>query len=146
MVLHKSSFENTPNKVLKVIAVALDQREKKWTNEQMELHKRKVEEKLTKAKNQSQYTNKLLLQCKSWKWPVSSIDELNGILNKKPDMAEQIVKTELTYYRNTHKAEMIASPSLFKLNKISLEERLTNLCVLLGDVNDRSINYGSSWK
>ena len=139
MVLHKSTFENTPYKILKTIATILNVREKEWTDDQKRLHKLKVEEKLEKAKNQSQYTNKLLNQCKSWRGPVCSIDELNTILSEKPDMMEQIVRTELTYYRNTHKAEVIASPSLFKLNKISHEERLTNLCVLLGGMSDRSI-------
>ena len=41
------------------------------------------------------------------------------------------VKTELTYYKHTHHSENIAAPSLFKLNKISHEERLSNLCILL---------------
>ena len=54
-------------------------------------------------------------------------------------MVEQIVRTELSYYRNTHKADVIASPSLFKLNKITHEEQLTNLCVMLGGMNNRLI-------
>ena len=37
----------------------------------------------------------------------------------------------MAYYRNTHRSEVIASPLLFKLNKVTHEERLTNLCVLL---------------
>ena len=138
MVLHQYSFENTPNKTVKKIAAILNQRESEWSKEQQILHRLKIEEKIKKAKNLSQYTNKLLLQCKSWKGPVISIYELTGILNAKPDMGEQIVRRELSYYRNTHKSDVIASPTLFKLNKITHEERLTNLCVLLGGMNNRS--------
>ena len=46
---------------------------------------------------------------------------------------EQFIKMELTFYRNTYKSDMIAHPDLFKLNKISHEERLKNLLVLLSD-------------
>ena len=138
MVLHQYSFENTPNKTVKKIAAILNQRESEWSKEQQILHRLKIEEKIKRAKNLSQYTNKLLLQCKSWKGPVISIYELTGILNAKPDMGEQIVRRELSYYRNTHKSDVIASPTLFKLNKITHEERLTNLCVLLGGMNNRS--------
>ena len=137
MVLHNSSFENVHNKV---VATTLDNREIEWINDQNRLHKLKLEEKFEKARNQSQYTIKLLQQRKSWGGPVSSIDELNVKLHENPDKMEQIVKTELTFYRNTHKAEVIATCSLFKLNKISHEDRLTNLCVLLGGISDRFIN------
>ena len=135
MVLHGSSFQNTPNKILKVVAANLDKREKVWTDQQMILHKQKIEEKIRLAEKQGQYTNKLLTQCKSWNGPITSVEELNVILKGKPN-AEEIVKTELTYYRNTHRSEVIASPNLFKLNKVSHEERLTNLCILLGGMSN----------
>ena len=140
MVLHKSSFENIPDYIIKKISGILNQRETKWDEQQKKLHRLKIEEKIKKAKNLSQYTNKLLQQCKTWKGPVSSMDELNSILKEKPDKIEQIVRTELAYYRNTHKSDVITSPSLFKLNKISHEERFTNFCVLLGGIsNEKSI-------
>ena len=60
-------------------------------------------------------------------------DELIAATDAKPGKREQTVKTELTFYRNTHKSDMKAHPDLFKLNKISHEERLENLLVLLSD-------------
>ena len=86
---------------------------------------------MEKAKNQSQYVHKLLVLCKTWNGPAISIEELESILCQHPDSVEKIVKTELTYYKHTHHSENIAAPSLFKLNKISHEERLSNLCILL---------------
>ena len=41
------------------------------------------------------------------------------------------VKSELTYYKHTHRTEVIANPRLFKLTKITHEERLSNLLVIL---------------
>ena len=60
-------------------------------------------------------------------------DELIVAIDAKSGKQKQIVKTELTFYRNNHKSDMIAPPLLFKLNKVSHEERLENLLVLLSD-------------
>ena len=35
-----------------------------------------------------------------------------------PDISEKIVRTELSYYRHTHRSDVIARPDLFKLNKV----------------------------
>ena len=86
---------------------------------------------MDKAKNQSQYVHKLLVLCKTWNGPPINIEELESILSQHMDSVDKIVKTELTYYKHTHCSENIAAPSLFKLNKISHEERLSNLCILL---------------
>ena len=66
---------------------------------------------------QSQYVNKLLAQCKSWGGPVVSVSihELEAVMIRHHDEVETVVKTELTYYKHAHRAEVIASPSLFKL-------------------------------
>ena len=117
--------------MLKKIAGIVNEREEKWTAEQKLLHQQKIEEKMEKAKKQSQYVHKLLVQCKSWDGPVCSIEELDSILHKKPDLVEKIVKIELTYYIHTHRSNVIAAPSLFKVNKISHSERLSNLYILL---------------
>ena len=56
---------------------------------------------------------------------------MESILSQHTDSVDKIVKTELTYYKHIHCSENTAAPSLFKLNKISHEERLGNLCILL---------------
>ena len=67
-------------------------------------------------------------------------DELIAAINAKQGKKKQIVKAELTFYRNTHKSHMTASPDLLKLSKISHEECLDNLLVLL---SDKDISCGS---
>jgi len=138
MVLHDSSFEQTPSNLMKNMAKLLNTCEAKWTSEQQLLLKQKVEEKMEKAKNPSQYVHKLLALCKTWRGLAISIEELELIISKHPDETGKIVKTELTYYKDSHHSEVIATPSLFKLNKISHEERLSNLCIFL---NGQSISF-----
>ena len=118
-----------------MIALILGQCEKQWSDDQKELHNLKIQEIMQKAKNQSQYTNKLLNQCKTGKGPVSSVVELKDILLQNSDSMEHIVRTELAYYRNIHKSEMVATSNLFKLNSVSHEERLMKLCLLIDGPN-----------
>ena len=79
------------------------------------------------------YTTKLLQICKTWGGPCTACDELGTVLKSKHDIAEKIVKTELSYYRNTHKMDVITRPDLFKLVHVTHEERLENVLVLLSD-------------
>ena len=96
---------------------------------------KKILEKLKKVNNQSIYTNKLLQTCKFRGRLVTSIDELNDILGGRGDLTEKIVCTEFSYYRDTNKTEVIYNGDLFKLNKISQEDRMVNLGILLGNNN-----------
>ena len=91
-----------------------------------ELHENKIIEKLKKTNNQSVYTTKLLQYCKSWGGPAVSVEELHDILQKHNDIAENIVQTELSYYRDTHKTEITYRLHLFKVNRIIHDERLIN--------------------
>ena len=51
---------------------------------------------------------------------------------KNSEIAEKVVRTEVSYYRDTHKTEISYQLHLFKVNRITHEERLINFCVLLG--------------
>ena len=54
-------------------------------------------------------------------------------MNSNPDKRERekIVGTELSFYGDTHKADVIQQPDSFKINGISHDEQLLNLCALL---------------
>ena len=41
------------------------------------------------------------------------------------------MKTELTYYKHTHRSDVITNSPLFKLIRVTHEERLNNLMILL---------------
>ena len=79
--------------------------------------------------------NKLLDTCKSLHGPCTTADELLAVISAHPDKMETVVKTELSYYKHTHAANVTARPELFRLRKISHEEKLENLCIFLEDID-----------
>ena len=54
-------------------------------------------------------------------------------VSSRPDKSELIVKREMSYYDQTHKQEKIQTPELFRINKITYEEKIENLMILLSD-------------
>ena len=62
-----------------------------------------------------------------------SVEELQTILLAKGGIQDRIMKVEFAYFRQTHKPDIITWLDLLKLNKISNEERLENLMILLSD-------------
>ena len=95
------------------------------------------------AKSKSRYTNKLLEQCKSWDGPFINTEELVDIFKSKPDVTKQIVRVELSYCRDIH-TDVIANPQLFKLNKVSHQERPTNNTAKWESLHDLACNSSSS--
>ena len=104
MTLYQSTtFSNsTKNKNFQVVMKLLNDMEMVWADEQKELKKAKILEKLEKAKNVAKYTQKLLQICKSWRGPVTSVEELHQILKGNANQQEKIVQTELSFFRDTH--------------------------------------------
>ena len=79
----------------------------------------------------------MLQQCKSWNGPVTSPEELKGVLRLHSQNAERIVRAELACYRDTCKPEIAYHADLCKLNKITHEDRLINICASLGGQIDQ---------
>ena len=72
-------------------------------------------------------------------WPATSAEELEVILAKLDDtLTEKVVRAELSYYKHTHASDIRATPELFRLIGISHDERLENLCILLGGDHSKS--------
>ena len=90
-----------------------------WTAEQKEIQKKRIEKKHADGRRHDLYVDELLKTCKrQWNGPCLSGDELLAAIATHPDMSEKIVRTELSYYRHTHRSDVIARPDLFKLNKV----------------------------
>ena len=66
-------------------------------------------------------------------------------MKKRPDDAEIVVKVELTHYKHTHHAEIIVNLSLFKLIRVTHDERLSNLMVLLNEKGLEACNFQKRW-
>ena len=112
-------------------------REDKLKEEQKEKLKERLEQKLEKAKKSKDYTRRLLKDCKSWGGPCTSVDELKNVLVGKDTQVKRLPK-EMAYYAHTHKSDETIKKQLFRLNGISYEEMLENLCILLDDEINKS--------
>ena len=118
LVLHKAQCSKVET-VTKQVSKILNKREESWTAEQKELQKKKIEKKHSDGRRHDLYVDKLLKICKhEWNGPCLTGDELMNAIATHPDLTEKIVTTELSYYRHTHRADMIARPDLFQLRKV----------------------------
>ena len=109
-----------------------------WNENQKHLLNIRIKEKLEKSERQKDYSKKLLQTCKTWGGPCTTAEELHITLTDKSDIQERIVKVELAYYRTTHKNDLKTHPELCRLNKITHEERMENLLILLSGDNAAS--------
>ena len=132
MTLYQAQQTNICTLTRKIQSM-LFHREADWTKGKKELQTERIMIKMGKAKKEQELTKRLLESCKSWGGPCTTPNQIEITLNANPDKMEKIIKTELSYYRHTHKADMVASPELFKLIRVTHEERLENLCILLSD-------------
>ena len=114
----------------------LSSREARWTEKQKELQRERVKAKHEKGKRVQIYQDKLLSKCKSWGGPCVSVEELESAVQSHPDRAEAMVRTELTYFRQCHRADMLLRPELYKVNGIGHDERMENLIILLSDMDN----------
>ena len=107
--------------------------EKDWVNEQKQFQQLTILEKIEKRKSRSIYKQKCLQQCKRWNGPATSVEELHAILKLNPVKRGKIAQTELSFYQDTHNADVIQQPDLFKINGISHDKQYLNLCTLLAE-------------
>ena len=111
-----------------------------WVDQQ----KMKLKLHLTKKKNENDrktkdYIKTMLAECKSWRGPCASVDELQLILRQNPDWSEKNIKTKREFYSYTRKAGKIERPKLIWLNGITIE--LQNLTILLNKKKYDQSNY-----
>ena len=133
VLFQSDTFESENSKEFVRVVKLLNEMEHDWVISQGELHKAKILEKIKKGEQQSRLTLKRLKLCKGWKGPATSVEELHEILKNHPLIKEKVVRTELMYYRDTHRADVTQQPDLFKVNNICYNNQLVNLCALLAD-------------
>ena len=109
----------------------LKERETNWDDQQKMKLKLRLTNKTENGRKRKDYIKTMLVDCKSWGGPCASVDELQLILRQNPDRSEKIIKTEMAFYSHTQKADKIERPELFRLNGITIEEKLENLTILL---------------
>ena len=106
MVLYNAHVQKV-NKVTRSVHELLLKQEIIWTKSQKELQRQRVLTKMAKSAQTQKYQDRLLIKCKTWGGPSTNIEELEEILSERPNMQEIIVRTELSYYRQCHRSDII---------------------------------------
>ena len=115
-----------------------------WTADQDQLKKKRLAEKCAKKQQHTDYVMKLLVTCKSWGGPCTSKEELLSTIQKHPDKSKSIISSELAYYVHTHQEERAYHPELFRQVKISIDEKVENLCLLLSGTATSPLSTASN--
>ena len=132
MVLYKSKEARRLDRISKKIALVLSERERNWDADQKKKNNDRLQEKINKAKRGQDYVMRLLKDCKTWRGPATTGEELRESLSGRDDQ-QHILRTEMAYYAHTHKQDRIANKDLYRINGISFEDMLENLTILLDD-------------
>ena len=105
--------------------------EMNWTTEQKEQIKIKIRANLEKQKRKNEYVESNLKKCKSHNGPFTSIEELQRYVNKKPKDLQKNLRYEIIFKRQLNSQDFQIRPSLYKVNRMTVDELLTNLTILL---------------
>ena len=124
MLLYSSQQSKGFTSIIKL----LNDMEKDWVNEQKKFQQLKITEKIQSINTQN--------ACSS----VNNGMDLQLVLKNSKQLwtwiqiREKIVRTELFFYWDTNKkTDVVQQPDLFKINGISHDKQLLNLCVLLAE-------------
>ena len=124
MLLYSSQQSKGFTSIIKL----LNDMEKDWVNEQKKFQQLKIMEKIQSINMQN--------ACSS----VNNGMDLQLVLKNSKQLwtwiqiREKIVRTELFFYWDTNKkTDVVQQPDLFKINGISHDKQLLNLCVLLAE-------------
>ena len=126
IVLYLNNTDVKIDKVSRKLSILLSNHETSWDVGQKKTERSQKDTKRLKV-------TKRLQNYKSWGGPCTPVEELYEIIRGKPDQQVQIVKNELTYFAQTHKAAKIVRPHLFRPKGFSHEEKLMNFSLLLED-------------
>ena len=122
----------------RIITILLNEREIRWNDKQKAKGVERIALKLKKASKEKHYIKKLLKDCKTCSGPFKSGEELIRAIKLRPEKENFIVKTEMACFSHTHSSDKKQQPELYKLNRISFEEKLEKLLVLLTDDSKQS--------
>ena len=78
------------------------------------------------------FLDQLLIKFKEHNGPLTSIEELKALVNRKLPELKSCLRLEIQYHRETHKRNAEIRNDLYKVNKVSLDGMIENLTVILG--------------
>ena len=114
----------------------LDDMEISWTTKQKEKMKQKLMENLQKKVRANDFVDQLLVKCKQHNGPVTSVNELKALVSEKSPELKTFLRQEIQYQRVTHQRDVDVRKELYKVNKLTSEEMVENITVLLSDEHE----------
>ena len=91
---------------------------------------------LQKKVRANDFVDQLLIKCKQHNRPVTSVNELKALLSEKSSELKTFLRQEIQYQRVTLQRDVEVRKELYKVNKLTLEEMVENLTVLLSDEHE----------
>ena len=114
------------------IMKSLDEMELKWTNSQKDKKKQYLLQNVMKKQRNNDLIDHLLIKCKEHNGPITSLEELNSLVKRKPIKLKQMLRQEIHYQKLTHPQDFAARKNLYKINSIEEKDLMENLTIILG--------------
>ena len=121
--------------IIKVMKL-LDDMELKWSASQKELKKKHLLEGFQKKVRANDFVDQLLGKCKQHHGPFTSVNEVKTLVQQNPKELKSFLRLEIQYQRVTHPRDAEARKDIYRVNKVTLEEMIENLVLILSDENE----------
>ena len=130
-------------KVSNSLKTILDQCEYEWYKEQKKVHTSHLEKLLEEGRKRNDYADRVLVKCKSWTGPFSSVKELEAsLVGSNEKKTRDILRHEITFQRITHPNDAIVRKELYLINKQDISTLKYNLVILLSNTAILETNDG----
>ena len=130
-------------KVSNSLKTILDQREYDWYKEQKKIQTSHLEKLLEEGRKINNYADRVLVKCKSWNGPFSSVEELEfSLVGANVKKTREILRHEITFQRITHPNDAIIRKELYLINKQDISTLKYNLVILLSNAAIVETNDG----
>lgn len=102
-----------------------------------------LEKLLEEGRKRNDYADRVLVKCKSWNGPFTSVKELeDSLLGSNEKKIRDILRHEITFQRITHPHDAIARKELYLINKQDISALKYNLTILLSNAAVIETNNG----
>ena len=108
----------------------------KWTDDQKQLWKEKIQKSMNNNIRMSQHKDLLLKRCKKHGGPLTSIAELKVLTNEQSDDEKTLksyLRAEVGFQKALHPFDARERSHLYKMNYLSVEGLTENLTILLDE-------------
>ena len=131
LVLSDQKVEEHQDLTALKVMKQLDAMEFDWSKDQKAKKVEHLKEALLKKKRHNEFSDQVLKKCKSHNGPVTSASELKELLKANPSNTKQLLRLEIQFQRCMHPNDVAARPLLYKVNKLSEQQMVENLTILL---------------